>query len=75
MSLSRADISDRLRPLTAREQQVATLVCEGLSNKVIARKLSVSEGTVKSHLHSVFQKLGVESRYALLLALDRIKSD
>jgi two-component system nitrate/nitrite response regulator NarL len=75
MSLPRAAISDRLAKLTQRQQQVAALVCEGLSNKVIARKLSVSEGTVKAHLHTVFQKLGVQSRYSLLLSLDRIESD
>ena len=65
----------RLVLLSDREQQVAALVCEGLSNKAIARKLSVSEGTLKSHLHTVFQKLGVQSRYSLLVALDRIKPD
>jgi two-component system nitrate/nitrite response regulator NarL len=75
MSSTRADISEQLAKLTEREQQVAALVREGLSNKAIARKLSVSEGTIKSHLHKVFQKLGVQSRYSLLLALDRIKSD
>jgi len=75
MSQTRADITDRLAELTGREQQVVALVCEGLSNKAIAQKLKVSEGTVKCHLHKVFQKLGVQSRYSLLLALNRIKRD
>jgi ATP/maltotriose-dependent transcriptional regulator MalT len=69
------DNADRVAFLSERERQVVALVCKGLSNKTIARTLNVSEGTIKSHLHKVFQKLGVKSRYSLLLALDRIKSD
>jgi len=61
----------RLVLLSDREQQVVTLVCEGLSNKTIARTLKVSEGTVKSHLHAIFQKLGVRSRYEVLVAFNR----
>jgi len=53
--------------LTDRQQQVATLVCNGLSNKLIARKLGVSEGTVKIHLHAVYRKLDVGSRTDLML--------
>ena len=52
--------------LTARQQQVATLVCNRLSNKMIARKLGVTEGTVKVHLHAIFAKLDVRSRTALI---------
>jgi two-component system, NarL family, nitrate/nitrite response regulator NarL len=55
--------------LTEREQQVAALVCIGLSNKIVARKLKVSEGTVKLHLHRVFQKLGVQRRAELAFTL------
>ena len=43
----------------------------GLSNKAIARQLDVAEGTVKLHLHRVYQKLGIKSRFALaVLAKD-----
>jgi DNA-binding NarL/FixJ family response regulator len=42
---------------------------------VIARTLNVTEGTIKSHLHAIFQKLGVGSRFALLLAFARAKSN
>jgi len=63
-----------LAALSEREQQVAALVCEGLSNKAIAQKLKLSEGTIKSHLHTIFQKLGVQSRYELFVAFNRIKS-
>ena len=37
----------------------------GLSNKAVARALGLSTGTVKLHLHRVFQKLGLKNRYAL----------
>jgi DNA-binding NarL/FixJ family response regulator len=48
--------------LTAREEEVLALVGEGLADKQIARRLGISEKTVKAHLTSVFQRLGVESR-------------
>jgi DNA-binding NarL/FixJ family response regulator len=59
----------QFRRLTGREQQVAALVCNGLSNKSVAQRLNVSEGTVKIHLHSIFKKLGVHGRSALAVAL------
>jgi two-component system nitrate/nitrite response regulator NarL len=61
--------ADRCGNLTDREQQVTALVCKGLSNKLIARRLNVSEGTIKAHLHAVFSKLGLGSRFALIDAL------
>jgi DNA-binding NarL/FixJ family response regulator len=62
----RPDFADRL---TKRQQQIVELVCEGLSNKSIARKLGLSEGTIKSHLHLIYPKIGVGSRTALMIAL------
>ena len=53
--------------LTPRERQVAFLVTRGLSNKDVARELGLSEGTVKIHLHNVFQKLGAKNRYGLVV--------
>jgi DNA-binding NarL/FixJ family response regulator len=55
----------RLMALTERQCRVATLACNGLSNKQIAAKLGVSEGTVKTHLHAIYVKLGVRSRTEL----------
>jgi DNA-binding NarL/FixJ family response regulator len=49
-------------PLSAREREVLTLVAEGLPNKLIARRLEISEKTVKAHLTSVFAQLGVTDR-------------
>ena len=61
--------AERLAALTKRRQQVATLVCDGLSNKAIAEKLGVSEGTIKIHLHAIYESLGVRSRIELMIAL------
>ena len=51
--------------LTAREREIALLVARGLRNKEIARELQLSEGTVKVHVHNIFQKLGISSRMIL----------
>lgn len=51
--------------LTEREMQVVRLCADGLSNADIASSLWVTEGTVKSHLHAVYQKLGVDGRASL----------
>jgi DNA-binding NarL/FixJ family response regulator len=48
--------------LTDREREVLLLVREGLANKQIARRLGIAERTVKAHLTSVFQRLGVTDR-------------
>ncbi len=56
--------------LTAREREVLLLVAEGLSNKEIARRINLSDGTVKIHLHNIYQKLGTPNRTAVaVLAL------
>jgi two-component system nitrate/nitrite response regulator NarL len=53
--------------LTGRERQIIlTLVVGGLSNKGIGRRLNLSEGTVKVHLHNIYQKLEVNKRTALV---------
>jgi DNA-binding NarL/FixJ family response regulator len=53
--------------LTLRELEIARMVTHGLRNKEIANKLALTEGTVKIHLHNVYQKLGVDSRVALTI--------
>jgi len=53
--------------LTPREVDVVRMVATGLRNKQIAEALSISEGTVKIHLHSIYAKLGVSGRVELIL--------
>jgi len=48
--------------LTPREQEILRLIAGGLSNKMIARKLDISEGTVKVHVKHLLKKLGLRSR-------------
>ncbi len=60
---------NRLATLTPREREVAQLVTAGLNNKLIARQLHVTERTVKAHLSNIFQKLNIENRLMLALAL------
>ncbi len=58
---------NRLDGLTEREQDVVRLVSEGLSNKDIADRLCISSITVRHHLTSIFDKLGVSNRQKLLI--------
>jgi DNA-binding NarL/FixJ family response regulator len=51
--------------LTDREREIATLVSDGLSNKEIARRLHIADGTIKVHLHHIFQKLEISNRTVL----------
>lgn len=48
--------------LTKREREVAFLLLEGFSNGEIGEKLFISEGTVKTHVHNIYKKLGVNTR-------------
>jgi non-specific serine/threonine protein kinase len=52
--------------LTRREQQIAALVAEGLSNRTIAQQLVISKRTVDAHIEHIFAKLGVSSRVQLV---------
>jgi len=52
--------------LTVREQTIMDLIASGMSNRTIAEKLDVSEGTVKTHVHRIYEKLGLHSRYELM---------
>jgi DNA-binding NarL/FixJ family response regulator len=54
------------RGLNRRESEVVLLVGTGISNKEIARQLGLSVGTVKQHVHSIFQKTAQEVVAALL---------
>jgi LuxR family maltose regulon positive regulatory protein len=66
-------LGDILESLTRREREVLRLVCDGMSNSEIARRLFITESTVKVHVHRIFVKLGVRSRLqAALVARDLI---
>jgi DNA-binding NarL/FixJ family response regulator len=53
--------------LTPREVEIVRMVSQGLRNKAIAERLSISEGTVKVHLHNIYEKMGVDGRLELVL--------
>ncbi len=57
--------------LTGREREVLSLVVSGLANKQIARKLGISEKTVKGHLTNLFQRIGVTDRTQAALWAER----
>ena len=62
----RSDAEDALAALSAREREVALLVAEGLGNLDIADRLFVTESTIKKHVHTVYDKLGIRTRPQLV---------
>jgi DNA-binding NarL/FixJ family response regulator len=65
-------VTTELDSLTVREVMVAERVARGASNQEIAQVLGISERTVKAHLSSIFDKLGVRDRVQLALAMNNI---
>jgi DNA-binding NarL/FixJ family response regulator len=59
------------QPLTARELEILKLVALGLANKEIATRLHISDGTVKSHINAIMQKMNVASRTEAALTAQR----
>lgn len=55
--------------LTEREKEIAGLMAEGLSNRQIADKLYISEGTIKNYISSIYDKTGIHDRVKLVVAL------
>ena len=53
--------------LTARELQIAKLICKGLNNAEIAKILDIRHGTVKTHLRNVYRRVRVKSKILMLL--------
>jgi len=58
-----------MQALTRREYEVAELVARGSSNRQIGHQLSISEQTVKNHLHSIFRKLALNNRVELTIRI------
>jgi DNA-binding NarL/FixJ family response regulator len=57
--------------LTERQREVAELLAQGESNKIIGRKLNIANRTVKAHLSAIFEKLMVTDRVQLAVLLNR----
>jgi two-component system nitrate/nitrite response regulator NarL len=77
--ISRSVHDESLKPslekLTLREWKVVALAAAGESNKEIGRKLNISAGTAKVHLHHIFRKIGVKNRTALAAIASRSSND
>ncbi|MEO8502404.1 MAG: response regulator transcription factor [Acidobacteriota bacterium] len=58
--------------LTPREAEIVRMAARGLRNRGIAEQLEISEGTVKIHLHNIYEKLGVDGRLKLTLLAQRL---
>ena len=55
--------------MTEREQEICTLLADGLTNKQIAETLYISEGTVKNYISSIYDKTGIHDRAKLIVAM------
>lgn len=68
------EIAPILKSLTTRERNVLQCLIEGLSNKEIARSLGLSDGTVKVHLHNIYEKTGANNRTSLVALVLRLRA-
>ncbi len=69
-SASEQTASQRVR-LTQRQREVLALLCDGLPNKLIARRLGISAGTVKVHVATILAELDVSNRVQAVLVARR----
>jgi DNA-binding NarL/FixJ family response regulator len=67
-----SELVQRLSTLTPQQVRVLMMLGEGLLNKQIAFRLSVSEATIKAHVSAILQKLAVDSRTQAVIAINRI---
>jgi DNA-binding NarL/FixJ family response regulator len=74
---ARAMLQAQARPaargddLTEREREVLALITQGMANKQIARALNISDSTVKAHVGSIFQRIGVTDRTSAAIWAER----
>ena len=54
-----------VKELTVRQREIMLIVAEGVSNREIAQRLNITEGTVRIHLHQIYRHLGISNRTAL----------
>ena len=64
---ARRPAREPVRVLTPRETEIVQMVAQGLRNRIIGERLSISEGTVKIHLHNIYEKVKVNGRLELVL--------
>ena len=57
----------KIQTLTKREREIVSAVCEGLRNKDISDRMFISEATARNHLTSILDKLGLTSRFDLVV--------
>lgn len=67
------DNLEKYDDMTDREREIASLLAEGLTNRQIADKLYISEGTVKNYISSIYDKTGIHDRVKLVVALSGSK--
>jgi len=67
--MGRSDNTSLYDEMTSREREIASLLVEGLTNRQIADKLYISEGTVKNYISSIYDKTGIHDRVKLVVAL------
>jgi DNA-binding NarL/FixJ family response regulator len=65
-SYQKDDVADVYQPLTPREREILNLMSEGLPNKTIANRLSISERTVTTHVANIYSKLHVNNRVSAI---------
>jgi two-component system nitrate/nitrite response regulator NarP len=73
--LAKAPADGSRPPLSPRERQLVGFVRQGLRNRAIAELLGVTEGTVKTYLHAMFEKLSVASRTELAIRADEFLAE
>jgi DNA-binding NarL/FixJ family response regulator len=71
VEISAANVSTAFGRLSTRQHEVAELLLQGTSNKLIARKLALSEGTVKAHVSAIFQIIGAKNRVEAVIIAAR----
>ena len=62
----KADVANAYQPLTPREREILKLMSQGLPNKTIARRLSISERTVTTHVANIYSKMHVNNRVSAI---------
>ena len=75
LEASEKDVIEFYRMLTLSEKDVVELLVQGLSNKDIADKLQIKDGTVKSHLYKVYKKLNIKSDRELIAKFYEMKQN